>query len=208
MCWASRLENLPQNCPAKRGEATGCHAEMQRSSKIEPVSSSGDFHNRSEWRCMNQTLEYPYLSHAEPTSTRGKLPWGRDRRLCRRDRHAFLRSDRCVIFKQNIRRRRNWRRTRAACPDAKSRFPYEAPWRLFPMANKMFIDAAHPEETRVVVMRGNRVEEFDFESATRRQLRGNIYLAKVTRVEPSLAGRFRRLRRQPARIPRLQRDPP
>jgi hypothetical protein len=54
------------------------------------------------------------------------------------------------------------------------------------MANKMLIDATHPEETRVVVLRGNRVEEFDFESANRRQLRGNIYLAKVTRVEPSL----------------------
>jgi ribonuclease E len=58
------------------------------------------------------------------------------------------------------------------------------------MANKMLIDATHPEETRVVVVRGNRVEEFDFESATRRQLRGNIYLAKVTRVEPSLQAAF------------------
>jgi ribonuclease E len=58
------------------------------------------------------------------------------------------------------------------------------------MANKMLIDATHPEETRVVVLRGNRVEEFDFESATRRQLRGNIYLAKVTRVEPSLQAAF------------------
>jgi ribonuclease E len=58
------------------------------------------------------------------------------------------------------------------------------------MANKMLIDAAHPEETRVVVLRGNRVEEFDFESAHRRQLRGNIYLAKVTRVEPSLQAAF------------------
>ncbi len=58
------------------------------------------------------------------------------------------------------------------------------------MANKMLIDAAHPEETRVVVMRGNRVEEFDFESASRKQLRGNIYLAKVTRVEPSLQAAF------------------
>ena len=54
------------------------------------------------------------------------------------------------------------------------------------MANKMLIDASHPEETRVVVLRGNRVEEFDFEAANRKQLRGNIYLAKVTRVEPSL----------------------
>ena len=58
------------------------------------------------------------------------------------------------------------------------------------MANKMLIDATHPEETRVVVLRGNRVEEFDFESANRRQLRGNIYLAKVTRVEPSLQAAF------------------
>jgi ribonuclease E len=58
------------------------------------------------------------------------------------------------------------------------------------MANKMLIDAAHPEETRVVVLRGNRVEEFDFETAQRKQLRGNIYLAKVTRVEPSLQAAF------------------
>ena len=58
------------------------------------------------------------------------------------------------------------------------------------MANKMLIDAAHPEETRVVVLRGSRVEEFDFESASKRQLRGNIYLAKVTRVEPSLQAAF------------------
>jgi ribonuclease E len=58
------------------------------------------------------------------------------------------------------------------------------------MANKMLMDATHPEETRVVVLRGNRVEEFDFESANRRQLRGNIYLAKVTRVEPSLQAAF------------------
>ncbi len=54
----------------------------------------------------------------------------------------------------------------------------------------MLIDAAHPEETRVVVVRGNRVEEFDFEAANRKQLRGNIYLAKVTRVEPSLQAAF------------------
>jgi ribonuclease E len=58
------------------------------------------------------------------------------------------------------------------------------------MADKMLIDATHPEETRVVVLRGNRVEEFDFESAHRKQLRGNIYLAKVTRVEPSLQAAF------------------
>jgi ribonuclease E len=54
----------------------------------------------------------------------------------------------------------------------------------------MLIDATHPEETRVVVVRGNRVEEFDFETAQRKQLRGNIYLAKVTRVEPSLQAAF------------------
>jgi ribonuclease E len=58
------------------------------------------------------------------------------------------------------------------------------------MANKMLIDATHPEETRVVVVRGSKVEDFDFEAANRRPLRGNIYLAKVTRVEPSLQAAF------------------
>jgi len=58
------------------------------------------------------------------------------------------------------------------------------------MARKMLIDAAHPEETRVVVVSGNRVEEFDFETQTKKQLKGNIYLAKVTRVEPSLQAAF------------------
>src|ERR1700693_4441287 len=58
------------------------------------------------------------------------------------------------------------------------------------MANKMLIDATHPEETRVVVLRGNRVEEFDFESAQRKQLRGNFYVARGTRVEPSLQAAF------------------
>jgi ribonuclease E len=56
--------------------------------------------------------------------------------------------------------------------------------------SKMLIDARHPEETRVVVMKGNRIEEFDFESADKKQLKGNIYLAKVTRVEPSLQAAF------------------
>jgi len=58
------------------------------------------------------------------------------------------------------------------------------------MSKKMLIDAAHAEETRVVVIDGSRVEEFDFESQNRKQLRGNIYLAKVTRVEPSLQAAF------------------
>src|ERR1700756_5837041 len=58
------------------------------------------------------------------------------------------------------------------------------------MPNKMLIDATHPEETRVVVLRNGRVEEFDYESAARKLLRGNIYLAKVTRVEPSLQAAF------------------
>ena len=58
------------------------------------------------------------------------------------------------------------------------------------MAKKMLIDAAHPEETRVVVLSGNRLEEFDFESSTKKQVKGNIYLAKVTRVEPSLQAAF------------------
>lgn len=58
------------------------------------------------------------------------------------------------------------------------------------MSKKMLIDATHPEETRVVVVDGTKVEEFDFETVTRRQLAGNIYLAKVTRVEPSLQAAF------------------
>jgi ribonuclease E len=58
------------------------------------------------------------------------------------------------------------------------------------MPSKMLVDSAHPEETRVVVVKGHRVEEFDYESANKKQLRGNIYLAKVTRVEPSLQAAF------------------
>lgn len=58
------------------------------------------------------------------------------------------------------------------------------------MTTRMLIDARHPEETRVAVVQGNRIEEFDFESAEHKQLKGNIYLAKVTRVEPSLQAAF------------------
>ncbi|HUF57391.1 MAG TPA: Rne/Rng family ribonuclease, partial [Thermohalobaculum sp.] len=58
------------------------------------------------------------------------------------------------------------------------------------MSKKMLIDATHPEETRVVVVDGNKVDDFDFESINKRQLAGNIYLAKVTRVEPSLQAAF------------------
>ena len=58
------------------------------------------------------------------------------------------------------------------------------------MSKKMLIDATHTEETRVVVVDGNKVEEFDFETLNKRQLAGNIYLAKVTRVEPSLQAAF------------------
>ena len=56
------------------------------------------------------------------------------------------------------------------------------------MAKRMLIDATHPEETRVAVVDGRRLEEFDVEVASRKQLKGNIYLAKITRVEPSLLG--------------------
>ena len=58
------------------------------------------------------------------------------------------------------------------------------------MSKKMLIDASHPEETRVVIVNGTRIEELDFESAQKRQLRGNLYLARVTRVEPSLQAAF------------------
>ena len=56
--------------------------------------------------------------------------------------------------------------------------------------NRMIIDAAHPEETRVAVLSGNRLQDFDVESVTRKQIKGNIYLAKVIRVEPSLQAAF------------------
>src|ERR671927_1602230 len=58
------------------------------------------------------------------------------------------------------------------------------------MAKHMLIDATHPEETRVAVVDGHRLEEFDFEIAAKKPLKGNIYLAKVTRVEPSLQAAF------------------
>src|SRR5215469_1562229 len=58
------------------------------------------------------------------------------------------------------------------------------------MTKRMLIDASHQEETRVVVLDGSKVEEFDFEAASKRPLKGNIYLAKVTRVEPSLQAAF------------------
>ena len=58
------------------------------------------------------------------------------------------------------------------------------------MTTRMLIDARHREETRVAVIKGNRIEEFDFESAEHKQIKGNIYLAKVTRVEPSLQAAF------------------
>src|ERR1700759_4074323 len=58
------------------------------------------------------------------------------------------------------------------------------------MPKRMLIDSNHPEETRVVVLDGSKVEEFDFEAASKRPLKGNIYLAKVTRVEPSLQAAF------------------
>ena len=58
------------------------------------------------------------------------------------------------------------------------------------MAKRMLIDSTHPEETRVVVLSGNRLEEFDFETSIKKQIKGNIYLAKVTRVEPSLQAAF------------------
>jgi ribonuclease E len=66
----------------------------------------------------------------------------------------------------------------------------DGPEHLFMAIKRMLVDGIHPEETRIVVTNGNKLEEFDFESQSRRQLRGNIYLAKVTRVEPSLQAAF------------------
>jgi ribonuclease E len=81
---------------------------------------------------------------------------------------------------------REWPRLSRA---AGSNLPACAPGE-FSMSMRMLIDARHPEETRVAVAKGNRIEEFDFESAEHKQLKGNIYLAKVTRVEPSLQAAF------------------
>src|SRR6266403_1452737 len=75
-----------------------------------------------------------------------------------------------------------WERAQGGC-GGRARTEYSMP-------KRMLIDASHPEETRVVVLDGSKVEEFDFESASRRPLKGNIYLAKVTRVEPSLQAAF------------------
>src|SRR3990167_5701798 len=58
------------------------------------------------------------------------------------------------------------------------------------MAKKMLIDATHDEEVRVAIVDGNRLEEFDSETSTKRQIKGNIYLAKVVRIEPSLQAAF------------------
>ena len=73
------------------------------------------------------------------------------------------------------------------------------------MVKRMLIDTTHAEETRVVVLSGNRLEEFDYETTAKRQLKGNIYLAKITRVEPSLQAAFvdyggNRHRRNPPRL--------
>src|ERR671913_2456083 len=82
--------------------------------------------------------------------------------------------------------RRAWRQSSRG--SGKSRFA-RAPGE-FSMTMRMLIDARHPEETRVAVVKGTRIEEFDFESEEHQQLKGNIYLAKVTRVEPSLQAAF------------------
>src|SRR3984957_14916288 len=71
-----------------------------------------------------------------------------------------------------------------------SRGPRSASRSSANMAKRMLIDATHTEETRVVVLDGNRLDEFDFESSTKKQIKGNIYLAKITRVEPSLQAAF------------------
>src|SRR4051812_14225919 len=81
--------------------------------------------------------------------------------------------------------RQAWPNLRRAAALTRPRAPGE-----FSMSMRMLIDARHPEETRVAVVKGNRIEEFDFESAEHKQLKGNIYLAKVTRVEPSLQAAF------------------
>src|SRR5258707_2545753 len=81
------------------------------------------------------------------------------------------------------------RTTEAAWPPV-ARAGWDPTPRERAMARRMLIDASHPEETRVVVVDGTRLEEFDFETASRKPLKGNIYLAKVIRIEPSLQAAF------------------
>src|SRR5690606_6783205 len=76
---------------------------------------------------------------------------------------------------------------RLAGPGLRARDGPELP---FMATKRMLVDGTHPEETRIVVTNGNKLDAFEFESQRRRQLRGNIYLAKVTRVEPSLQAAF------------------
>ena len=76
------------------------------------------------------------------------------------------------------------------------------------MSRTMLIDASHPEETRVAVVDGTRLEELDFESAAKRQIRGNVYLARVTRVEPSLQAAFVEFGGNRHGFPRIFRNPP
>src|SRR5260370_28174061 len=85
--------------------------------------------------------------------------------------------------------RRPPRPTEAAWPPV-ARAGRDPTPRSEPMARRMLIDASHPEETRGVVVDGTRLEEFDFETATRKPLKGNIYLAKGIRIEPSLQPAF------------------
>src|SRR5258708_27016342 len=82
-----------------------------------------------------------------------------------------------------------------------------ASWRILPMAKRMLIDATHPEETRVAVVDGKRLEEFDVEVASKKLLKGNIYLAKITRVEPSLQAAFVEYGGDRPRAPALSRNP-
>src|SRR5437016_620945 len=81
------------------------------------------------------------------------------------------------------------RTTEAAWPPV-ARAGWDPTPRERAMARRMLIDASHPEETRVVVVDGTRLEEFDFETSSRKPLKGNIYLAKVIRIEPSLQAAF------------------
>ncbi len=76
----------------------------------------------------------------------------------------------------------------AAAPGSRPKRRRRGEYRL--MVKRMLIDASHAEETRVVVANGTKLEEFDFETAAKKQLKGNFYLAKVMRVEPSLQAAF------------------
>ncbi len=158
-----RPSSAARSCAPKKGRkySQGHHARV---ANIRPIMHPT--------RAMHRTFAAP------PSFIRAVFPWSCATRSPNARLHASPYPQPLAL------------RARLCLPPTTRDCRPEGAAREFFMANKMIIDASHPEETRVVVLKGNRVEEFDFEAASKKPLRGNIYLAKVTRVEPSLQAAF------------------